>query len=163
MRTGVWLTIIVVLLVVIGVLAWFLFTTPASVKTSMAATSTSATSTIKNATSTASQPLHARVVVTSPKQNAKVGREFTVAGTAPSQWYFEATFPIQVRDINDNVIGSIGANAQGDWMSSSPVPFTATVHLDVNYSGPATLILMRDNPSGLPENDDSLEIPISIQ
>jgi len=31
------------------------------------------------------------------------------------------------------------------------------------YTGPATLILIRDNPSGLPEHDDSLPIPIVIR
>jgi len=41
------------------------------------------------------------------------------------------------------------------------VPFRVT--LDVGaYSGPATLVLKRDNPSGLPENDASISVPIEV-
>jgi len=145
-------------IVVIAVLAWLLIATPAH-----APTIEQATSTVQNATTSPNVPLHARVAVSEPKSGATVGKSFNVAGEAPGNWYFEATFPIQVRDPNDNVIGRVGASAQGDWMTTDQVAFKATIYLDGTYTGPATLVLMRDNPSGLPENDDALEIPIVIK
>jgi len=42
------------------------------------------------------------------------------------------------------------------------VPFTAQVTVE-DYSGPATLVLLKDNPSGLPENDDSVSFSVVIQ
>ncbi len=86
-----------------------------------------------------------------------------VAGSAPGNWFFEASFPIQVRDKDNNKIAQGVAQAQGEWMTTEQVSFTSTITLSTPYSGPATLVLMRDNPSGLPENDDALEIPIVIQ
>lgn len=154
MSTRGWWSIILVLLVVIVGLMWILFATPARVE------APTATSTPPAATST--QPLSTRVVVTSPKERAKVGKTFTVSGEAPGPWYFEASFPIKVVDANNNFIGSSIAHAQGDWMTTGQVPFTATVTVE-GYSGPAILVLLRDNPSGMPENDDSVSVAITIQ
>jgi hypothetical protein len=102
-------------------------------------------------------------LITEPVSGGIVGTSFIVSGKAPGNWYFEASFPIMVRDSNDNVIARTHGSAQGDWMTTDLVAFTATVNIDGDYKGPATLILLRDNPSGLPENDDSVSIPIVIQ
>lgn len=160
MNTRTWWTIIGLLLVVIVVLMWFLFETPTPapqpVATSTAATTTSA------GTSTTAQPLSKEVLVTSPQANATVGKTFIVSGVAPGPWFFEAVFPIQVRDAGNNVIGRSQGQAQGEWMTEGVVTFTSNMTVS-DYTGPATLVLMRDNPSGLPQNDDSVSIPISIQ
>ncbi len=155
--------IVVLLTAVIAVMAWLLFTLPAP-STTEQATSTPTTSTNTRGSDTeAPQPLSRRVVVTSPKPNTTVDKTFVVSGQAPGNWFFEASFPLQVRDIEGNVLGRTHASAQGDWMTTEQVTFTSTVHIDATYTGPATLILLRDNPSGLPENDDAVEIPIVIQ
>ena len=111
----------------------------------------------------AKPPLSARVSIVEPVSGAVVSTGFAVSGKAPGNWYFEASFPIQVRDENGNVIGRTHANAQGDWMTENLVSFTAVVNIEGGYKGSATLILLRDNPSGLPENDDSVSIPVVIK
>lgn len=111
----------------------------------------------------AAAPLSSRVSVATPAKHATVKRTFDIAGSAPGNWYFEASFPIQVRDAQNAVIGRAVAQAEGDWMTEKLVPFTATVTIDTSYSGAADLILLRDNPSGLPENDDSVTIPIVVE
>ncbi len=154
MNTRIWWTIIIVLFLVIAGLTYVL------VSTSAATPPITATSTTPVATTT--QPLSARVVVTSFSAGASVPKVFTVSGRAPGPWYFEASFPIKVVDANNNFIGQGLAQAQSDWMTVSDVPFSATVTV-TGYSGPATLVLLKDNPSGMPENDDSVSIPIVIQ
>jgi len=109
------------------------------------------------------QSLSARVSVTSPLPNSNVEKTFTVTGKAPGPWYFEASFPVQVRDKDSNLLGSTHAQAHGDWMTTGLVPFSAAIALDTTYKGPATLVLLKDNPSGLPQNDDSVSIPIVIK
>ncbi|MEK7625591.1 MAG: hypothetical protein AAB467_04585, partial [Patescibacteria group bacterium] len=57
------------------------------------------------------------------------------------------------------------ATAKGDWMTTEFVPFEATLTFTADknvYSNRGTLILKKDNPSGLPEFDDALEIPVII-
>ena len=66
-------------------------------------------------------------------------------------------------DAADNVLANAQGRAQGEWTTDAQVPFTATVTLGSPYHGPATLVLLKDNESGLPQNDDSFEVPIVIQ
>ena len=157
MNTRLWTGILVAVFIVILGLTWALFAIPAPTPP------ITATTTPPVATTTAPLPLSARVVVTSPKPNATVGKTFVVSGQAPGPWYFEASFPIKIVDKDNNFIGQGIAQAQGEWMTVEQVTFTATVTLDGAYSGPATVVLLRDNPSGLPQYDDSVSIPIVIQ
>ncbi len=154
MNTRAWWGLIIVLFVVIVGLSYALFWMPVAAPITATSTPPVATTTL---------PLSARVIVTSPKANATVGNTFVVSGAAPGQWYFEASFPIKIVDKDNNFIGQGIAQAQGEWMTTDQVTFTSTITLTGNYSGPATVVLMRDNPSGMPENDDSVSIPITIQ
>lgn len=107
------------------------------------------------------------LIVTSPTKNSVIMSPLTVTGSAPGFWYFEATFPIVVVNWDGLIIGEGYAQAQSEWMTSEMVPFIGTVEFD---NGPSVvegrqavvgaLILQRDNPSGLPENDDAIEFSI---
>lgn len=103
-----------------------------------------------------------KVKILSPLPGATVAKDFLVTGEARGTWYFEASFPIQVQDVGNDTVGRGIAQAKSDWMTTSFVPFQADVTVR-NFSGPATLVLLKDNPSGLPENDDSVSIPIVVQ
>lgn len=154
----------ILLLVVMIVLLIFIFFVPRPEEAGTVATST-ATSTRPTTTTTGpkEEPLSKKVTVTSPKPNATVGKTFTVAGTAPGPWFFEASFPIQVRGADNQILATTPAQAQGEWMTTELVTFTANIAISGSYTGPATLILLKDNPSGMPENDDSVSFPITIQ
>lgn len=104
----------------------------------------------------------ANITVSSPVPSSTVPSSFTIIGRARGSWYFEASFPVEVRDANGNVVGRGLATAEGDWMTTEFVPFSAPVIIE-NYSGPATLVFIKDNPSGLPEHDDSVSFPIVVQ
>lgn len=106
--------------------------------------------------------LEARVVIDAPKSGASVPKDFTVTGKAPGPWYFEASFPVEVKDANGNIIAQDVATALTEWMTPEDVAFKAEISVE-DYSGPATLVLKRDNASGLPEHDASVSIPITIQ
>lgn len=155
MNTKAWWGIIIVLCVVIAGLSYALLVIPAPLQ------SPTATTTPLTATSSLSS-LAARVSVTSPKSGGTVPKTFLVVGSAPGPWYFEASFPIKVVDPNNNYIGQGLAQAQSNWMTEELVVFHATTTV-TGYSGPATLVLMKDNPSGMPEHDDSVSFPIVIQ
>jgi hypothetical protein len=102
------------------------------------------------------------VSVSAPLPEATVGKKFTVTGQARGTWYFEASFPVKVTDGIGNVVGQGIAQAQGDWMTENHVPFTASVTV-TSYTGPAYLILQKDNPSGEVVNDAFISVPITIQ
>jgi len=103
------------------------------------------------------------IVVDSPTPGAVTGKQFSVVGKARGTWFFEASFPVQVRDQNGKVIATGIAQAQSDWMTENFVPFKADITVPASYMGPATLVLQKDNPSGLPENDASISFPFTIE
>jgi hypothetical protein len=103
------------------------------------------------------------IVVELPFPGAVTGKEFGVIGKARGYWFFEASFPIEIRDVNNALLASGIATAEGDWMTTDFVTFTAQLTTPQNYIGPATLILKKDNPSGEPQNDGSISFPITIE
>ncbi len=154
MGTRTWVIVLVLLFLVILGLSWALIAIPAP--------ASPVTGTFTSPAATSTQPLSGRVIVKLPISGSAVPKVFTVAGSAPGPWYFEASFPIKVVDADNNFIGQGIAQAQGDWMTVDSVDFIATVTV-TGYTGPATIVLLRDNPSGMPENDDSISVPIVVQ
>lgn len=103
------------------------------------------------------------VVVTNPTPGSVTGKTFTVTGKARGTWYFEASFPVKVLDKNGNVLATGIAQAQSDWMTTEFVPFKVTITVPNSYIGKATLVLNKDNPSGLPEKEASVSFPFTIE
>jgi hypothetical protein len=101
-----------------------------------------------------------RIRVTNVSANQQVASPFTVEGTARGNWYFEASFPIELRDGNGKLIVQKPAQAIGEWMTVEFVPFSATLTYAKPATATGTLILRNDNPSGLPENDRWISIPV---
>lgn len=102
------------------------------------------------------------ISVVTPKDQETIQSPLTVTGLAKGVWFFEASFPIELRAANDEVLSVGIAQAQGDWMTEDFVPFSATLIFKNVEPQNGTLILRKDNPSGLPEHDDSLRIPVVI-
>jgi len=85
-----------------------------------------------------------------------------VTGTALGNWYFEGSFPLEVRDSNDTLIGNSIGIAQGDWMTERSVQFYAEITF-TSTTATGTLVLKNDNPSGDPIRDRALIIPVTFQ
>jgi hypothetical protein len=106
---------------------------------------------------------HADLIkVTTPQPNAKVASPLTVTGQARGNWYFEASFPVKLYDANGTLLAQKPAQAQGDWMTTNFVPFTVTLTFAKPATATGVLVLEKDNPSGLPQNDDKIEIPVTF-
>lgn len=101
------------------------------------------------------------IFIESPKNGATISSPLTVNGVAQGSWYFEASFPLVLKDSNGKVIAESHASSQGDWMIADYVAFSGTLTFAKQAAGSeGALILRKDNPSGLPEHDDSREIPV---
>jgi len=95
-----------------------------------------------------------------PTANSEVSSPLSINGEARGTWYFEADFPVRIEDANGNVLGLHYATAQGDWMTEAYVPFTSELTFTTPTTESGFLILVKDNPSGLPEHDDQVTIPV---
>jgi len=106
--------------------------------------------------------LYDLIIVDSPRPNQTVKSPLTITGQARGSWFFEASFPIVIVDANNNELGRGVAQAQGDWMTENFVPFGAVLEFDTPQTSAGFLILKKDNPSGLPENDRQLIVPVKF-
>ena len=100
-----------------------------------------------------------------PRPNQIIQSPLTIKGEARGYWFFEASFPVILTNWDGLIIAQGIATAKGEWMTTEFVPFEATLQFIVDrntYSNRGFLILRKDNPSGLPEHDDALEIPIAF-
>ncbi|MBI4085461.1 MAG: tryptophan-rich sensory protein [Candidatus Liptonbacteria bacterium] len=98
--------------------------------------------------------------VESPGANETVSSPLTVRGNARGNWFFEASFPVKILDVNGNLVATSIAQAQSDWMTTEFVPFNAVIEFEKPTAGSGFLVLEKDNPSGLPEHSDELRVPI---
>lgn len=84
----------------------------------------------------------------------------TISGKARGFWFFEASFPIKLLDENYKEIVTVIAIAKSDWMTSDFVEFDAIINFKKPNSKKGFILFQKDNPSGLPENEEKIYIPI---
>lgn len=102
------------------------------------------------------------IVVDAIRPGDTVSSPLVVTGKARGTWYFEASFPVELVDANNTLVANGIAQAQSDWMTVDFVPFKTTLTFvtqdwkDMN----GTLIFRKDNPSGEPQFDDQMRLPV---
>jgi hypothetical protein len=116
--------------------------------------------TSKETETTLTESMADQIKVSKPLPDQIIQSPFMVEGEARGTWFFEASFPVKLLDANGNVIASHFAQAQGDWMTEDFVPFKSQLEFENPDTDTGVLILEKDNPSGLPENDAKIEIPV---
>jgi immunoglobulin-like protein involved in spore germination len=95
-----------------------------------------------------------------PLPDAVLRSPVTLEGRARGTWYFEASFPVYLLNANGDTIARVPAQAQGEWMTREFVPFKVTLTFTAPAARTGTLILAKDNPSGLPEHAAELRVPV---
>lgn len=93
----------------------------------------------------------------------KVRGVVSYSGVIKGAYFFEANILINVLDANRNILKAGNTMATGDWMTSGPVSFAGTIDFSGLKKGGAFIEIHNDNPSGLPENDKSVLIPVVIE
>lgn len=103
------------------------------------------------------------ILVDNPQPNQVVTSPLEISGKARGTWFFEADFPVRLYDSEGKEIAVGIAQAQGEWMTEEFVPFKATLTFTMPLADKGELVLEKSNPSDLPENADSLRIPIRFR
>lgn len=105
----------------------------------------------------------AMIRLVTPLANDVVASPLTITGLARGNWFFEASFPVHILDATGMELGMVPAIALGEWMTTEFVPFQATLVFATSTTDTGTLVLEKDNPSGLPEHADEHRIPIRFR
>jgi hypothetical protein len=102
--------------------------------------------------------------INAPRPNNTIKSPLEISGEARGSWFFEGDFPVVLTDWDGLIIAEGIAKTEGEWMTEDFVSFTASLEFDLpKYKKNGTLILRKDNPSDLPENDDALEVPVNFE
>jgi hypothetical protein len=100
-------------------------------------------------------------VIEEPTANSIVSSPLVVKGEAPGAWFFESSFPVKLLDSEGNLIISAPASAQSDPLTEKFVPYKTLLEFNTTATS-GYLVLTNDNPSGLPENELSVKIPVNF-
>jgi hypothetical protein len=102
------------------------------------------------------------IQILKPTKFNEITSPLEIEGEAKGTWFFEGSFPIVIEDLSGNQIAQVPAQSTEDWMTEDWVSFRVEINFDIETDTPAKIILKKDNPSGLPENDDSAIIETII-
>ncbi len=102
------------------------------------------------------------IKVTSPTPNQEVVGQLVIKGEARGSWFFEAEFPVVLKDPAGNRLGATIAVAQSEWTTNDFVPFEAVLEVHPQLHTEGVLYLQKSNPTGDASYDDALEIPLSF-
>jgi len=100
------------------------------------------------------------IMIHNPSVNEVIESPYTFSGQARGTWYFEGDFPVEIHDGDGKLLATDIASSKGEWMTEDFVPFSGSITFDVPSTEKGTMVFKKDNPSGLPENDNQLIIPI---
>ena len=112
------------------------------------------------------------ICVSAPQPNAVLRSPLIVTGEAPGTWYFEAVFQLILVNWDGLIIADSYVEALDDWMTVEPVRFRGVLEFEKPYEDApevpefmkrGTLIFRKANPSGLPEHDKAVEIPVRFE
>ena len=101
------------------------------------------------------------VIISAPESGTLVSSPLVVKGQALGNWFFEANLPVKLVDDKGALIASTSGTAESDWMVSTFVPFSALLEFNTTATS-GYLVIAKDNPSGLTENDASVSIPLKF-
>jgi hypothetical protein len=110
------------------------------------------------------------IKIDSPRPGVAISSPLEITGEARGYWFFEASFPIALTDWDGRIIAQHYIMTADEWMTEDFVSFSGVLEYDSPYKAGdpdfmrrGFLILQKDNPSGLPEHDDALEIPVIFE
>jgi len=90
--------------------------------------------------------------------------KFSIRGKVKN-WMYEGEFPIFLTDSAGQVYQFSSAKAQGEWMTTDYVQFTA--EMDLNgvpiMSNELELVFRKSNPSGDPKFDEQVSFAVTVE
>ena len=91
-----------------------------------------------------------------------VSGKLEIMGAIAGGYFNEGSMPVTILDADKKILKITSATAKSDWTTAAPILFTSALDFTGLPKGPAFIELHNDNPSGMPQNDKSILIPIVI-
>jgi len=151
--------IIVLTLIVLGVLAYVIWGRP-DTKVTPPVDTTAGQTTAGTTTRPVIEGNSADLASLSINAGDTISNGDTITGSVRGAYFFEANMIGMFLDANKTSVKTFPINATSDWMTIDPVSFSFVANTAGVPKGTGYLRLHNDNPSGLPENDKFIDIPV---
>lgn len=108
------------------------------------------------------EPVDYEVDLVVPEAGSSVSSPLTLTGRAHDNWFYNDSFPVEVQDIDENILGETVATRQPGVKSEDGFyTFTATVEFSATPGSAGYVVLKRSNPGGQHSNY-STNVPITF-
>ena len=104
-----------------------------------------------------------QIIVAGPIPDQLITSPLIIEGEARGTWFFEATFPVSLLDSNGKVLTLHYAITEEEWMTEDFISFTARIEFDDPETATGFLVLDKNNPSDLREQDAQLTVPVRFE
>jgi hypothetical protein len=97
-----------------------------------------------------------------PQSGDTITGPLVIKGYIPKSWVFEGQFQMRLLDADRQPIPTDSTSVPVDWNQNSESLYFVQTYNFHTSSPSGFLILENDNPSGLPQNKKSIEVPINF-
>ena len=92
----------------------------------------------------------------------KVSGVVKITGSIKNNYFFEGNILVNILASDKKLLKAGHGTATTPWMTSGPVSFETSLDFSSLPQGIAYIEIHNDNPSGLPQNDKSILVPVVI-
>lgn len=103
------------------------------------------------------------IVIDKLKDGGNIKSPYSVFGKVKGIWFFEASFPIEVTDLEGNILGQSYVQADGDWMTEDFVDFAGTIEFEKGDNKQGYFVFKNANPSDIREYDKEHKILVDFK
>jgi hypothetical protein len=108
-----------------------------------------------------------KLEISSPKNNEIISSPMAFDGKAVGTWFFEGSFPVEIYDSNNKLLGSSSAaflplDENDTWMTEEFVNFQGEMEFNKPKTETGYILFKKDNPSDMRELDESFKLPIKF-
>ncbi len=80
-------------------------------------------------------------------ENDHVKPKQSITGEVPGYWFFEGSFPVELRKASGETFATVIATTAQDWMVTTNVKFEIKLPDNFTYTGVGSILFKKDDPS----------------
>lgn len=80
-------------------------------------------------------------------ENDRVKPKQIITGEVPGYWFFEGSFPVELRKASGETFATVIAKTNQDWMVTTNVKFEIILPASFTYTGVGSILFKKDDPS----------------
>jgi hypothetical protein len=108
-----------------------------------------------------------KIIISAPAKDTMITSPVSISGKAIGPWFSEGSFPVEVYDANNKLLGQgiaefIPSPEAPEWMTENFVNFSGSIKFSKTSAASGYILFKKDNPSDMRELDESFKLPVKF-